>query len=107
MNYLQRLSQHLHTLIRSIAIFFPFNEARWCSVDKILTNRRRVRFSDLCQNSHAHNYRELVTIDTGDRTILWSFFPSTITLWNELPAEAVSASTVDAFKTSVPTALHL
>jgi hypothetical protein len=25
---------------------------------------------------------------------------------NELPAEAVSASTVDAFKTSLPTALH-
>jgi hypothetical protein len=35
-----------------------------------------------------------------------SFFPSTIRLWNELPAEAVSASTVDAFKTSLPTALH-
>ena len=35
-----------------------------------------------------------------------SFFPSTIRLWNELPAEAVSASTVDAFKTSLPIALH-
>ena len=35
-----------------------------------------------------------------------SFFPSTIRLWNELPQEAVSASTVDAFKTSLPTALH-
>ena len=35
-----------------------------------------------------------------------SFFPSTIRLWNELPAEAVSASTVDAFKTGLPTALH-
>ena len=35
-----------------------------------------------------------------------SFFPSTIIQWNELPAEAVSASTVDDFKTSLPTALH-
>jgi hypothetical protein len=35
-----------------------------------------------------------------------SFFPSTIRLRNELHAEAVSASSVDAFKTSLPAALH-
>jgi hypothetical protein len=41
----------------------PSCEARWCSVGKILANRRHVRFPDLCQNSHAHNYRELLTIE--------------------------------------------
>ena len=28
-----------------------------------MANRRHVRFPDLYQNSHAHNYRELVTIE--------------------------------------------
>jgi hypothetical protein len=34
-----------------------------CDVNKTwLVNRRHVRFPDLCQNSHVHNYREQVIL---------------------------------------------
>ena len=63
-----------------------------------------VKFNQYLQqstsHSRGHNTR-FIQMQARVDVFLYSFLPSTIRLWNSLPADIVSSSTIDEFKSKL------
>ena len=70
-------------------------------VYKILNNMAFVNFNHYLQQSvsdtRGHSIR-FIQMQARVDIFLYSFLPSTICLWNALPADIVISSTIDEFK---------
>ena len=80
------------------------NQAKCIMFYKILNNMVSVNFNQYLQQSTSHTRgRNIRFIQMQARVdvFLYSFLPSTIRLWNSLPADIVSSSTIDEFKSKL------
>ena len=77
------------------------DQARCIMIYKILNNMVSGDFNHYLQQSvsytRGHSIR-VIQIQARVDVFLYSFLPSTIRLWNSLPADIVTLSTIDDFK---------
>ena len=77
------------------------NQAKCIMFYKILNNMVSVDFNHYLQQSVSHTQGHsirFIQMQARVDVFLHSFLPSTIHLWNSLPANIVTSSTIDDFK---------
>ena len=66
---------------------------------EVSINPRPGTLTEVTRSTRAQ--QEYIVPHTRINVLLYSFFPETIRMWNSLPDEAKSASSVDAFRTAI------
>ena len=77
------------------------NQAKCIMFYKIVNNMVSVNFNQYLQQSVSHtrgHNLKFIQLQARVDAFLHSFLPSTIRLWNSLPADIVTSSTIDDFK---------
>ena len=77
------------------------NQAKCIIFYKILNNMVSVNFNHYLQQSISHtrgHSLKFIQMQARVDVFLHSFLPSTVRLWNSLPADTVTSSTIDEFK---------
>ena len=77
------------------------NQARCIMFYKVLNNMVSVDFNHYLQQSvsHTRGYSiRFIQMQARVDVFLYSYLPSTICLWNSLPDDTVTSSTIDEFK---------
>ena len=80
------------------------NQAKCIMFYKILNNMVSVNFNQYLQQSTSHtrgHSTRFIQMQARVDVFLYPFLPSTIRLWNSLPADIVSSSTIDEFKSKL------
>ena len=87
------------TLLNRASLEQRRSQAKCIMFYKILNNMVSVDFNHYLQQSVSHtrgNSIKLIQLQARVDVFLYSFLPSTIRLWNSLPADIVTSSTLIA-----------